>query len=683
MSDALLAELASAAGLSVDWVDANGRAQQVTPEAQRQLLEALGHPAQNEQQIRDSLEALQQARHAALQPPLLTLELGANLHLPGHAADSAYKLTREDGQVLNGRLDGQASLPCPEHPGYYRLEIGVAQLTLAVTPSACRSVQELCGKRRAWGLSAQLYGLRREGDGGLGDTRALEELVRHAANLGADALAISPVHAMFGARPDHYSPYSPSSRLFFNVLHAAPSQLLGRDAVARAIASCGLQEEMARLERLDLIDWPAVSEARQRLLSQLYRDFRAHDGALFGDFTAFCDSGGDALLQHCRFEALHGHMLRRGESADWRHWPQALRDPHGPAVRAFAADYADEVGLHAFGQWLIAHGLESAQTAASGSGMGIGLIADLAVGADPAGSQAWSRQGELLNGVTVGAPPDILNRRGQDWGVAAFSPEGLQRHGFRAFIEMLQANLAHAGGIRIDHVMGLQRLWVIPRGGEPKDGAYLRYPLQDLLRLLALESHRHRALVVGEDLGTVPEGLREELARRNILGMRVLLFEQQHGRFTAPQHWPRDALATTTTHDLPTLNGWFAGHDIDWRLRAGHGDPQREADDRAERQRETAALQQALTERGAGTNKEEERLNACIDYVASTPAPLVLLPLEDATAQQEQPNLPGPGDLHPNWRRRYALPARELLEQAQTHERLERLDAIRRESGDA
>ncbi|MDD0843560.1 4-alpha-glucanotransferase [Pseudomonas sp. Gutcm_11s] len=683
MSDALLAELANAAGIGIDWVDANGHAQRVSPEAQRRLLESLGHSAQSEQQIRDSLEELQQRELAALVPPLLTLELGDNLRLGGREAHAAYNLTREDGQVFSGRLDEQASLPSPEHPGYYRLEIGASQLTLAVTPAACRSVQELCGKPRAWGLSAQLYGLRRHGDGGLGDTRALEDLARHAANLGADALAISPVHAMFGAAHNHYSPYSPSSRLFFNVLHAAPGQLLGSEAVASAIATCGLQDEMARLERQELIDWPAVSEARQRLLSQLYRDFRLLDGALLGDFVAFCDAGGDALLQHCRFEALHGHMLRCGESGDWRQWPQALRDPHGPAVRSFASDYADEVGLHAFGQWLIAHGLESAQTVAGGSGMGIGLIADLAVGADPAGSQAWTRQGELLSDVTVGAPPDILNRSGQNWGVAAFSPEGLRRHGYRAFIEMLQANLAHAGGIRIDHVMGLQRLWVIPRGGDAQDGAYLRYPLQDLLRLLALESHRHRALVIGEDLGTVPTGLREELARRNILGMRVLLFEQQDGRFIAPQHWPRDALATSTTHDLPSLGGWFAGRDIDWRLRAGHSQAEREQDDRAERQRETAALRQALAEHGRqnSAGSPDEQLTACIDYLGSTPAPLVLLPLEDATGQVEQPNLPGPGAIHPNWRRRYALPARELLEQPDTRQRLERLDAARREAG--
>ena len=685
MSDAQLAELANAAGLNIDWVDANDRPQQVTPEAQRRLLESLGYPAQSPQQIQGSLAELQHRLSATGPGPLLTVEQGQRLALAGYRAEQSYKLTREDGQVQSGRLDGEGRLPALDLPGYHRLDIGDTRLTLAVAPPACRSVEDLCSKRRAWGLTAQLYSLRRPGDGGLGDTRALEDLARHAANQGADALAISPVHAMFAADPHNYSPYSPSSRLFFNALYADPANLLGREPVEWAIAACDLQEEWARLERLELIDWPAVAQARQCLMRELYRDFRETGGALLGNFTAFCDAGGDALLQHCRFEALHGHMLASGESGDWRNWPQHFRDPRHAAVQRFASEHADDVGFHAFAQWLVARGLESAQTVATGAGMGIGLIADLAVGADCAGSQAWTRQDELLPEVTVGAPPDILNRSGQNWGVSAFSPDGLRRHGFRAFIEMLQANLAHAGGIRIDHVMGLQRLWVIPHGGEPQDGAYLRYPLTDLLRLLALESHRHRALVIGEDLGTVPEGLREELARRNILGMRVLLFEQRDGRFIAPRHWPRDALATTSTHDLPSIKGWLAGHDIDWRLRAGHSRAEQEHDDRSERVRESAALVDALTEHGQLQGPREDAdacLQAGIGYLGSTPAALVLLPLEDAIGADQQANLPGPDHIHPNWRRRQPVPVRQLLEQPDTERRLARLAKARLEAGD-
>ncbi|MGE8360303.1 4-alpha-glucanotransferase [Pseudomonas sp.] len=683
MSDTLLSELALAANLCVDWTDANGRPQYVSPEAQRSLLEALGYPAQSPEQMRASLSALTQQRNETPADALLIQDLGQPLPIADCSAGSAYQVTDERGEARSGRLDGHARLPALDGIGYYQLEIGDRQYRVAVAPSACPSVEELCGKRRVWGLTTQLYGLRRPDDGGLGDTRALAELARHAANLGADALSLSPMHALFSALHDHYSPYSPSSRLFFNVLHAAPASLLGAERLQRAISDCGVQAELARLEGLELVDWPAVATVRQRLLRQLYANFVAAPGDLLASFEAFCAAGGDALTQHCRFEALHEHRVQNGDSGDWRQWPEHFRNPNQPAVARFAEEHAECVRFHSFCQWLVAHGLETAQTAATGAGMGIGLIADLAVGSDCAGSQAWSRQEELLPAVTVGAPPDILNRNGQNWGVSAFSPTGLRQHGYRAYIEMLQANLAHAGGIRIDHVMGLQRLWVIPQGGEPHDGAYLRYPLDDLLRLLALESHRHRALVIGEDLGTVPEGLREELARRNVLGTRVLLFEQHDGRFIAPQRWPRDALATTTTHDLPSLRGWFAGHDIDWRVRAGHVQAEHLETDREERRRERTALVSALVEHDqlqGAPDDIEACVQGCIGYIGSTPAPLALLPLEDACGADQQPNLPGPGTEHPNWRRRYALPVRELLEQPLARQRLERLATARREA---
>ncbi|AVO55588.1 4-alpha-glucanotransferase [Ectopseudomonas mendocina] len=683
MSDRLLAELAEAADLCIDWIDAHGRPQQVSPEAQRSLLEALGYPAQSPEQLRASLAAVGHSRHVPGEANLLFQDQGQPLALTLYPADSLYRLTDEQGNVSEGRLDSDGRLPAQQRTGYHQLEIRDTQHTLAVAPAACLSVQQLCDKPRIWGLSAQLYGLRRTGDGGLGDTLAVADLARHAANHGADALALSPVHAQFSADVQCYGPYSPSSRLFFNTLYAAPVTLLGSERLQRAVHSAGLQDEMARLETLELIDWPAVATSRQRLLRQLYEDFCQAPGDLLERFEAFRTAGGEALQQHCCFEAIHGQRLREGAGGDWRTWPEALRNPIQGAVTRFAVEHTEELRFHAFCQWLIAHGLESAQSTASGAGMGIGLIADLAVGADCAGSQAWSRQDELLPSVTVGAPPDILNRLGQNWGVSAFSPHGMRQHGFRAYIEMLQANLAHAGGIRIDHVMGLQRLWVIPQGAEPQHGAYLRYPLDDLLRLLALESHRHRALVIGEDLGTVPDGLREKLAARNILGTRVLLFEQDDIGFVPAARWPCNALATTTTHDLPTIKGWLAGRDLEWRVRAGQRDAELLESDHAERAGERVALRQLLERQGSVSGTSDDAcLLACIEHIGRTPSALALLPLEDACALEQQPNLPGPGDVHPNWRRRYPLPVNELLEQPATSQRLASLDRARQEVGD-
>ncbi len=684
MSDEQLASLSTAAGLSVDWLDANGRPQRVDVDAQRALLEALGYAAQSPQQIAASLAHLEEQQHRRELDPLLTHEMHKPLSLASEfAANTSFSLHLENGRRVDGRLDGHGCLPAIADYGYHRLQIGERLITIAVAPPACLSVEELTdGQRRhIWGLTAQLYSLRRDNDGGLGDMQALAELARSAARHGADALAISPVHAMFSAWPGQYSPYSPSSRLLFNSLHAAPDMILGEAAVNDALQICGLHDNRKQLERLELVDWPGVTDSRQRLLRQLYQTFRDQDNALTPDFDKFLLCGGDALLQHCRFEALQGFMVRHEMSGDWRTWPEHYRDPRHANVDLFAADHAQEIGYHAFCQWLIARSMGRAQAAALNAGMKIGLIADLAVGADGAGSQAWSRQDELLQSLTVGAPPDILNRQGQSWGISAFSPEGLRRNGYRAFIEMLQANLAHVGGVRIDHVMGLQRLWVIPQGAPPQAGAYLNYPLKDLLRLVALESWRNRALVIGEDLGTVPDGLREELGRSRLLGMRVLLFEQKDGAFIPAPQWPDDALATTTTHDLPTLHGWMQGRDIEWREIVGQSTPEQSTDDRSHRQWEKHNLHKALQDCALlpiRDNSITEQLDASVSFLGSTPAPLVLLPLEDAMGEFEQPNLPGPGDTHPNWRRRWSINAADMLDRPEPSQRLERLDQARR-----
>jgi 4-alpha-glucanotransferase len=429
-----------------------------------------------------------------------------------------------------------------------------------------------------------------------------------------------------------------------------------------------------------------VAAAKHRLLQALYEGFVQSEHPLHADFSSFRHAGGEALENHCRFEAIQETRLAKGESLDWREWPQQWRNPRSTALAEFAEENAGRIGFFAFCQWLIARCLERAQTAARRAGMSIGLIADLAVGADGGGSQAWSRQDELLASLTVGAPPDILNRTGQGWGISAFSPEGLVRNGFRAFIEMLRANFAHAGGLRIDHVMGLQRLWVIPNGSPPADGAYLYYPVDDLLRLLALESHRHQAIVLGEDLGTVAEGLREKLIARSILGMRVLLFEQDNTHFKPILDWPDNALATTSTHDLPTLNGWWHGRDIDWNARLGLVDATGEIEWRQHREREREGLRRVLSEDPQNFREEshetDQVLDAAIRFLGHTRAPLVLLPLEDALGIEQQANLPGTIDTHPNWSRRLPGASEALLDDPDAARRLELLACARLQAGE-
>lgn len=692
MSDAQLEILASRAGLAVDWIDANGRAQKVAPSVLRSVLTGLGHPAGSAQEIDASLLELQQVQQTRYLPPLITADVGIGLNLAHYFEPlTPCEIHLEDGSYLSLKLDAEATLPGLIPVGYQHVSIDGQSFTLAVAPERCYSVGDAVQTpiARVWGLSAQLYSLRRVGDGGFGDTLALEELARAAGERGAEALAISPLHAMFASDTGRYSPYSPSSRLFLNSLYCSPGAILGERALRTAIDATGLEDEFKQLEDSTLIDWPAAAKAKHRLLQALYEGFVQGEHPLHADFSSFRHAGGEALENHCRFEAIQEACAAKGESLDWRQWPEQWRDPRSAALAEFSEENAGRIGYFAFCQWLIARSLARAQTAARASGMSIGLIADLAVGADGGGSQAWSRQDELLASLTVGAPPDILNRSGQGWGISAFSPEGLVRNGFRAFIEMLRANFAHAGGLRIDHVMGLQRLWVIPNGAPPADGAYLYYPVDDLLRLLTLESHRHQAIVLGEDLGTVPEGLREKLIARAMLGMRVLLFEQDNTHFKPILDWPDNALATTSTHDLPTLNGWWHGRDIDWNARLSLIDANTEIEWRQHREREREGLRRALSQDPQNFREEshetDQVLDASVRFLGHTRAPLVLLPLEDALGIEQQANLPGTIDTHPNWSRRLPGYSETLLDNPDAARRLEllavaRLQAAERDS---
>jgi 4-alpha-glucanotransferase len=328
--------------------------------------------------------------------------------------------------------------------------------------------------------------------------------------------------------------------------------------------------------------------------------------------------------------------------------------------------------------------------------MAIGLIADLAVGCDSAGSHAWSYRDEMLQGVSVGAPPDLFNQAGQSWGLTTFSPRAMRTQGFSAFIDMLRAAFTLAGGIRIDHILGLRRLWLVPDGESAKNGAYLRYPLDDLLRLIALESWRHKAIVIGEDLGTVPPGFRQRLQEHGLLGIRVLWFEREEKGpgFKAPADWDHDVAATTTTHDLPTVTGWWIGEDIVWRSKIGQTAARADGRDpvelaQTERDEDRKLLWSAFQAAGvaapdvnvpADISPQTAPVDEALAFVASTPAPLAIYPLEDLLALAEMPNLPGSIDEHPNWRRRLAVPVSELFDDDAFVDRLLAVDQARQKS---
>jgi len=650
MNDETILARARAAGLAVDWVDVMGQQQRVRPDSLRRLLEALPDPYE----------------HRGL-PPLLTTDLEACTELAGLglSRDTSAELALEDGTVLPFVLQAdKPSVPPISLPGYHRLRFGDREFVLAVAPRRCVTLRDIGGGQRMWGVAAQVYGLRRPGDGGIGDAGAVRQLAEVAARQGADAVALSPVHCLFAADPGRCAPYSPSSRVFLNPLYADPSATFSEARIA-AHRPQGVEV----LEGQKLIDWRAAGAAKFSLLRGLFEDFLAHDlvpgSELARDFERFVREGGQALLEHALFEALHAER-----PCAWTDWPAGWRQPSDHTA----------VRYHLFLQWLTDRSFAAAHQAARSAGMRIGLISDLAIGMDCAGSHAWARQSDLLLDLSIGAPPDGFNPRGQDWGLTGFSPGSLIACGFEPFLATVRAALRHAGGVRVDHVMGLMRLWLIPRGAAPVEGAYLNYPLDDLLRLLALESHRHGAVVIGEDLGTLPPGFRERLQGVGIAGIDVLWFERNGLGFKQPSHWRSEAVATTTTHDLPTVAGWWTGEDLRTRRALGLATP----GDEEEREKDRDRLWRAFVESGTAhpprpTDDEPEAVvDGALAYGAQSPSPLMLAPIEDLLGLVEQPNLPGTIDEHPNWRRRLSAPVSELFATSNVERRVKLIGGCRR-----
>ena len=673
MDDAVR-ELARDAGIADEWIDAAGKPQRVSVETLRSILTALALPCASPTDIAESRARLsEQAGHART---FFTGTVGTTIRLPD-PTDEVAELMLESGGALPVRLreqDGAALLPAVNTPGYHRLRLRDLEIALAVAPPRCITFDDVAPGERMYGLGVQLYSLQREGCCGFGDAAALRELVASAAHEGCDAIALSPTHSLFAGDSAHYGPYSPSNRLFLNTLYADPATVFGRAHIAK------LSAEDAESSG-DLINWPKAASAKYALLRRLWDDFAANElragEGLAQDFVKFVHEGGERLREHALFEALHAHWLAQPDAKwSWRDWPAGWRAPAGPDAANFAAANPHEIQFHMFAQWLAGRSFAAVQQDARAQGMRIGLISDVAVGMNPGGSHAWSRAQDLLPGLSVGAPPDLLGPRGQDWGLTAFSPQGLLAAGFEPFIATLRAAMRAAGGVRIDHAMGLKRLWLVPRGASPSEGAYLSYPLDDLLRLIALESHRHRAIVIGEDLGTVEPEFRKRMEEAGIAGMDVLWFQRDGMAFMKPAQWRRNAVAMTSTHDLPTVAGWWSGVDIETRAKLGLADENREA---KERVRDRKALWRSFRKGGITTKNEplpsqpESAVDVAITFTTRSPSPLALIPMEDVLGLAEQPNLPGTIDEHPNWRRRLDKPSAELFDSPQVRARLEAL----------
>lgn len=519
----------------------------------------------------------------------------------------------------------------------------------------------------AWGITGQLYELRSARSWGIGDFADLEALCRIAARRGADFVGLTPLHAPFLADPERCSPFSPSNRRFLNPLYIAVDRVAGFDPAKHR------PQALDRLQESELVDYPLVAQSKLSALGQIWRDLgKGADAAAWEDFEAYRAAASSQLARHALFEALSARMVADGHGAGWRAWPQAFRDPEGEAVRAFAAETADEVAFHLWLQFLADRQLAGAAQAARDAGMRIGLYLDLAVGDEPDGSATWSAPESYVADATIGAPPDYFSTQGQDWGIAALSPIALQHQDCAPFEALISDVTRHAGALRIDHVMALWQLFLVPAGSTAAEGAHLRYPFGQLLRRLADLSHDRQLVVIGEDLGHVPEGFREVMQEAAILSYRILYFEQTEDGFRAAADYPRRSIACLATHDLPTFRGWWQAHDVDLRLDFGLIDSAGADEQRSNRQSERQALARLLLGTGplppdwqAAIDHPDEPPPASVtaavhEFLASSNALLAGVRIADLTGENEPTNLPGTSATYPNWRRRMPVPLEEL-----------------------
>lgn len=711
MSD--LDRLAELYGVTPHYFDVFGNRKDTGEGTKRALLAAMGVACGDEAAVSASLRRAEERPWRRPLPPVHVATLGETVVVPvtltagSGAAPLTWRVRQEDGTEHTGSV-AVADLPLlaslivddesREHraltlpgdllpAGYHRLGVEGAvaprsgsdgTASLIVAPARGLTVDEALPDRRLWGIGLQLYSLRGRSDWGVGDFDDLGQFAELAAGLGAGLVGLNPLHALFPADPNHYGPYSPSSRQFMAVLTIDPEAVpeFAQSAEAQAIVGAErFQADLLACRAAELVDYPAVSRLKMPVLAALHRSFRALAGAQpdhprVAAFRAFQAEMGPALHDHAVFEALHEHFLAQdGGRWMWTAWPEPCRDPRTPEVARFAAENAERVEFFSYLQWEADRQLAVAAERGRRAGLALGFYRDLAVAVNPGGASTWATPEVFVRGASVGAPPDTYNMKGQNWGLAPLSPHGLVEAAYVPFVDMVRANMRHAGALRIDHAMALKQLFWIP---EDADGAYVRYPLADLLRIIALESQRNRAIVIGEDLGTVPEGFSETINAAGILSYRVLYFEREpDGRFRRPADYPADAMVTVTTHDLPSFRGFWEGHDQVWRSRLDlYPTPALHERELWERGVDRWRLLQALrleglcpdsypTDDGSQPWSWELTL-AAHRFLARTPNPLVMVQIEDALADREQPNLPGTTVQHPNWRRRLPVPVEEL-----------------------
>jgi (1->4)-alpha-D-glucan 1-alpha-D-glucosylmutase len=733
MYEDLLRQLAASCGIEPDYYDIWGNAHKVSDDTRKALLSAMRGSVEDEGSLeRTLIERELRPWRRGLDPVLVVRETVSSIGIPLRVSEVdvgrpfEWTLREENGAVHSGRIvpaelerterrdvDGRAFVQCllvlPVRPplGYHLVDVRQvegasafsAALRLIVTPEVCYTPVGLSGEGRVWGPAVQLYALRSRRNWGIGDFTDLETLVDWCADAGAGIVGVNPLHCLFPENPSHASPYSPSSRRFPNYLYLDVEAIgdFGEcEEALDAVRSPSFQAKLVVLRDEEFVDYEGVAAAKRSILEMLWRNFQDHHLSVGSDraaaFRRFQAEGEEDFARYGVFEALQEHFCRHEKSLwGWPVWPEEYQDPRSEAVAAFAVAHRDRVEFFQYVQWQAYLQLTRVGRRSMDAGLRVGLYQDLPVSVDSAGVSTWELQELYALGARVGAPPDDFNLRGQDWGLPPFIPERLFEGAYAPYIALLRWNMRDGGALRIDHVMGLMRLFWVPPGKTPVEGAYVHYPFEDLLGILALESQRNRCLVIGEDLGTVPDAVREALALLGVFSYKVSYFEKDsQGNFKAPGDYPEQALVAVSTHDLPTLSGYWKARDIAIRTELGlfPTEALRESQIIA-RAEDRARLLLALDRDGllpggvdadsASVPEITAEIAAAVHfYYARTPSKIFMIQFEDILGQIDQVNLPGTTDEYPNWRRKLPLD----LESFREDPRIEAVtEGLRRERG--
>ncbi|TXZ07297.1 4-alpha-glucanotransferase [Vibrio mimicus] len=718
--DNALKQVAEMAKIADRYVSAWGSEAQVEDDTIRHLLASLGYDTSSDEAL---LQSAEKKHKKDVVDPVLVVHQGAAIEVPLYLGVSAresefdWRLQTEQGEVLEGYLQSQIvrderadggplvfALPNDLPLGYHTLLIARKrrkapyEMALIVTPQACYKQPALVQGKKLWGPSIQLYTLRTQHNWGMGDFGDLKQLVADIASRGGDFVGLNPIHALFPANPEGASPYSPSSRRWLNILYidvsSVPEFALSAEAQQK-VGSPEFQQRLQKVRDAHWVNYSEVAELKMSVLPLLFAEFKKRHLDKHSDrahaFLNFVEEGGESLLHQAAFDALHAQLHAEDTSVwGWPVFPEKYRRFDSAAVQKFIDEQKDQVHLYMYLQWIADAQIHEAQSLAEEKGMAVGLYRDLAVGVADSGSETWADHGNLLQDVSIGAPPDVLGPLGQNWGLPPLNPQVLQATAYDAYIKLLRANMKHCGALRIDHVLGLLRLWWIPKGENATKGAYIYYPVKDMLAILALESHRHQCSVIGEDLGTVPDEIVELLRDAGVHSYKVFFFEtsKEDGGYVSPAHYAEQSMAALCTHDMPTLRGFWHCDDLKMGREIGLYPDEEQLqglfDDRLKSKQgilDSVAWHGYLPA-GVGRDATQVPMDSYLSealqlHVAAGSSALLSVQLEDWLEMDKPVNIPGTVNEYPNWRRKLSMNLDEIFAREEVNRIAARLTEVR------